>query len=51
MTDPVQWSLAWALCVDGQPLRTLRRRFGLGKRISRAAFATAMEAIANAYER
>lgn len=51
MTDPVQWSLAWALCVDGQPLRTLQRRFGLGKRISGAAFAAAMEAIANAYER
>ena len=51
MMDPVQWSLAWVLCADGQPLRALRRRFGLGQRISGAAFAAAMEAIANAYER
>lgn len=51
MTDPVQWSIAWALCVDGQTLRALRRRFGLGQKVAGAAFAAAMEALANAYER
>jgi hypothetical protein len=51
MTDPVQWSIAWALCVDGQPLRAVRRRFGLGQKIAGVAFAAAMEALANAYER
>ncbi|MFT3725387.1 MAG: hypothetical protein QM773_17595 [Hyphomonadaceae bacterium] len=51
MTDPVQWSIAWALCVDAQPLRALRRRFGLGHRNAGSAFEAAMEAVANAYER
>ena len=51
MMDPVQWSIAWALCVDGQPSRAVRRRFGLGHRNSGVALAEAMEAVANAYER
>ncbi len=50
MMDPVQWSIAWALCVDGQPLRAVIRRFGLGQRNSGVAFAAAMEALATAYE-
>lgn len=50
MMDPVQWSVAWALCVDGQSMRVVKRRFGLGQRNSGRAFAAAMEALANAYE-
>jgi hypothetical protein len=51
MTDPQRWEMAWALCVEAVPLRTLRQRFGLGQRNAGEAFAAAMEAVANAYER
>lgn len=51
MCDPLHWALAWALCVEGQPLRKVRQRFGLSQRVIHAKLADALEALANAYER
>jgi hypothetical protein len=51
LTGTRQWEIAWALCVEGLPLRTIRQRFGLGARGAGATMAEALEAVATAYER
>lgn len=45
------FSLAWALCVEAMPLRTLSARFGISKRHIEAVVAEALEEIAQAYDR
>jgi hypothetical protein len=45
------FSLAWALCIEATPLRTLKERFGIGGRRFEAAVAAALEEIAAAYDR
>ncbi len=51
LTDPLHWSMAWMLCVEGASLRAARMRFGLRPRSACAAFTAALEAVASAYER
>lgn len=44
------WKLAWAVCVDAIPLRSVSGRFELGQREVKPAVARALEAIALAYD-
>jgi hypothetical protein len=45
-----KWRLLWALCVDGDSLRAIERRFGLQARAVHSAVAEALEALAEAYD-
>lgn len=45
------FSLAWALCIEAMPLRTLSAKFGISKRHVEGVVAEALEEIARAYER
>ena len=44
------WRLVWSLCVDGDSLRAIARRFGIGPRDVHGAVASALEALAGAYD-
>ena len=44
------WRFLWAMCVDGDSLRALMRRFGLQSREMHAAAAEALERLAEAYD-
>lgn len=43
------WRMAWALCVDAEPLGAVRRRFAISQRVLHARVAEAMEALAAGY--
>lgn len=45
------FSLLWALCIEATPLRTMCKRFGIGRRRFEAAAAEALEQLALAYDR
>jgi hypothetical protein len=44
------WRLLWALCVDGESLKALKKRFAIGQRDAHARVAEALERLAEAYE-
>lgn len=44
------WRLVWSLCVDGDSLRAIARRYGIGPKDVHAAAAQALDALASAYD-
>lgn len=44
------WRLVWSLCVDGDSLRAIARRFGIVPRDVHGKVAEALEALAAAYD-
>lgn len=49
-TGEAAWRMAWALCVDGETLGWIRRRFGISQPCLKPALADALEKLAKAYD-
>jgi hypothetical protein len=45
-----EWRLAWALCVEAESLRTLKRRFSISQRDVQRVLAETLEKLAEGYE-
>ena len=51
LAGEASWRLAWAACIEGATLKSIKTQTGLGQRTLGPALARALEDIANAYER